>query len=340
MWTLPRVTDQYDVVRRALIGTAVSLVAAPWAGLAQPAVRQVAIGFLSGTALGPGPTQGMVEPFRRGMRDLGYIEGQNLTIEFRWAEGKPERLPELLAELLRLDLAVLVTTGNGPAILAKQATTTLPLVAVAVDDPVQIGLATSIARPGGNITGISGAFSGVLAKRFQLLKDIVPSARKFAVLFNPSSATRSGIEKDIASYERALGVPVVILEAHGPDDFDAVFAEMAKDQVDAVAILTDATFFVHRARLGELCVKYRLPSVWGHKDFLGTWGVASYQGSFPAMFHRAAALVDKILKGTQPGDIAFEQVSKLDMVVNLKAAKALGLTIPQIVLLGADEVIE
>ena len=135
-------------------------------------------------------------------------------------------------------------------------------------------------------------------------------------------------------------MPVLIFEARGPDDFEAAFAAMARDQVDAVAILTDPTFFVHRARLGELCLKYRLPSVWGHKDFLETWGVVSYQGDFAAMFRRAAALVDNILKGTKPGEIAFEQVSKLELVVNLKAAKALGLKIPQRVLLNADEVIE
>lgn len=327
-------------MRRALVGTAAALVAVPWAALPQPVTRKIRIGFLSGVAPGPGPTRGMVEPFQRGMRELGYVEGQNLTIEFRWADGKPERLPELLAELLRLELDALVTTGNRPPILAKQASSKLPIVAVAIDDPVQMGLATSIARPGGNITGISASFSGILAKRFQLMKDIVPSARRFAVLFNPNTATRIGIERDIASYERALAVPVLVLEARGPDDFDAAFAAMAGDQVDAVAILADPTFFAHLAELGELCLRYRLPSVWGHKDYLGSWDVASYQGDFRAMFHRAAALIDKILKGTKPGDIAFEQVSKLDLVVNLKAAKALGLTIPQRVLRSADEVIE
>jgi len=340
MRTLHWMTAPSNVGRRTLIGTAGALVAAPWAALAQPVARKVRIGFLSGAGLSPSTTRGMVEPFGRGMRELGYLEGQNLKIEFRWADGKQERLPELLAELLRLELEVLVTTGNRAPILAKQASSTLPVVAVAIDDPVQIGLAPSIARPGGNITGISGSFSGILAKRFQLLKDIVPSARRFAVLFNPHNATRAGIESDIASYERTLAVPVLIFEAGGPDDFDAAFAAMARDRVDAVAILTDPTFFVHRARLGELCLKYRLPSVWGHKDFLETWGVVSYQGDFAAMFRRAATLVDKILKGTKPGDIAFEQVTKLDLVVNLKAAKALGLTIPQRVLLSADEVID
>ena len=285
-------------------------------------------------------TRGMVDPFRLGMRELGYVEGQNLVIDLRWAEGQPERLPGLLTELIRLEPDVLVTTGTRPPMLAKQATRTLPIVAVAIDDPVQMGLATSISRPGGNITGISGAFSGLLSRRFQLLKDIVPSARKFALLFNPNTASRADLVGGIAEIERTLAAPVLVLEARGPQDFDSAFAAMAKDHVDAVSILADPTLFTHRMRLGELCQKQRLPSVWGHKDYLEGGGLVSYQGDFAAMFRRSAALVDKILKGTKPGDIAFEQSTKFNLAVNLRAARALGITIPQSVLVSADEVIE
>lgn len=326
--------------RRGLIGAGLAL--ATWQGvaLAQPVARKARIGFLSGVGLNASSTRNMVDPFRLGMRELGHVEGQNLAIEFRWAEGRPERLPDLLAELIQLEPDVLVTTGPRPPMLAKAATTTLPIVAVAIDDPVQMGLAPSIARPGGNITGISGAFSGMLAKRFQLLKDIAPSARQFALLFNPATVSRTGIANDIASYERTLAVPVLILEVRGPEDFDAAFAAMARERVDAVSIVADATLFTHRLRLGELCLKYRLPSVWGGKDYLEGGGVVSYQGDFAAMFKRSAVLVDKILNGTKPGDIAFEQSTKLDLVVNLKAAHALGITIPHSVLVSADEVIE
>ena len=326
--------------RRAAIATALALLGAPLAALAQPVSRKVRIGFLSGVASGPDSLRGMVDPFRQGLRELGYVEGQNLAIEFRWAEGKPERLPGLLAELIRLEPDVLVTTGPRPPMLAKDATSTIPVVAVAVDDPVQMGLAASFARPGGNITGISAAFRGILAKRLQLLKDIVPKARGFAILLNPETASRKEISDEVPNWERILGVKVLLLETRGPDEFDAAFEAMAKDRVEGVAILADATFFVHRARLGELCIKHRLPSVWGHKDYLGSGGIASYQGDFAAMFRRSASLVDKILKGTKPGDIPFEQATKLDLVVNLKAARALGLTIPQSVLVSADEVIE
>jgi putative ABC transport system substrate-binding protein len=219
-------------------------------------------------------------------------------------------------------------------------TSSLPIVAVAIDDPVQMGLAVSYARPGRNITGVSAAFRGIFAKRFQLLKDIMPKARKFAVLYHPDTVPRTGVAEGIARNEPALGVPVVMIEARGPEDFDAAFATMAKERVDAVSILADAVYWVHRARLAELCAKQRLPSVWPLKGYLEAGGLISYQGDFAAMFRRSAALVDKILRGTKPSDIAFEQATKLDLVVNLKTAKALGLTIPQSVLLSADEVIE
>jgi putative ABC transport system substrate-binding protein len=200
----------------------------------------------------------------------------------------------------------------------------------------------SHARPGRNITGLSGAFQGILEKRLQLMKDIVPAARRFAVLLNPFSYGRAGIEKDLqkANLEGVLGVHVMVLEARGPDDFDAAFATMARERVDAVAVLADAMFWTHRARLGELCTKHRLPSVWGGAGYLDAGGLVSYQGDFAATARRSASFIDKILKGTKPGDIPFEQATKLELVVNLKAAKALGLTIPQSVLVGADEVIQ
>ena len=325
--------------RVLLVGTVVGLLAWPLRGIAQPAGRVARIGFIGGTAPDPITLRNFVEPLRQGLRELGHVEGQNYAIEFRWAEGKQERFPELLAELIALAPDVLVTTGTRPAMLAKDATTTIPVVAVAVDDPVMMGLAVSHARPGRNITGLSGAFEGILAKRLQLLKDIVPAARRFAVLMNPFTMARAGLDKYLPDWERTLGVQVMVLEARGPDDFDAAFATMARERVDAVAVLADATFWTHRARLGELCLKHRLPSVWGGAGYLDAGGLVSYQGDFAAMSRRAASFVDKILKGTKPGDIPFEQSTKLELVVNLKAAQALGITIPQSVLVSADEVI-
>ena len=316
----------------------VGLLAWPLGGIAQPAGRMARIGFLGSTARDSLRT--FVDPLRQGLRELGYVEGQNYAFEFRWAEGKDERFPGLLAELIALAPDVLVTTGNRPAMLAKDATTTIPVVAVAIDDPVEMGLAVSHASPGRNITGLSGAFQGILAKRLQLMKDIMPAARRFAVLANPFANTRADIEKNRPNWERTIGVQVMVLEARGPDDFDAAFATMAHERVDAVAVLADSTFWTHRARLGELCTKHRLPSVWGGAAYLDAGGLVSYQGDFTAMARRSASFVDKILKGTKPGDIPFEQSTKLELVVNLKAAKALGVTVPQSVLVGADEVIE
>jgi len=318
----------------------VGLLAWPLGGIAQPTGRMARIGFIGGTARDSQRT--WVEPFRQGLRELGYVEGQNFIIEFRWQEGKEERLPGLLAELIGLAPDVLVTIGPRPAILAKGATTTIPVVALGVDDPVAAGLAVSIGRPGRNITGLSGAFQGILEKRLQLMKDIVPAARRFAVLMNPLSYGRANLEKYFQeqNFEGVLGVRVMFLEARGPDDFDPAFATMTRERVDAVAVLADSTYWTHRARLGELCLKHRLPSVWGGAGYLDAGGLVSYQGDFAALSRRAASFVDKILKGTKAGDIAFEQATKLELIVNLKAAKALGLTIPRSVLLGADEVIE
>jgi putative ABC transport system substrate-binding protein len=300
------------------------------------------IGFIGGSAPDPAVLRTWVEPLRQGLRELGYVEGQNFTIEFRWTEGKQERLPGLLAELIALAPDVLVTLGPRVAVLAKDATTTIPVVALAVDDPVVAGLAVSHARPGRNITGLSGAFQGILEKRLQLMKDIVPAARRFAVLTNPFTYARAELEVYLQkqNFEGVLGVQVMVLEARGPDDFDNAFATMARERADAVAVLGDSMFWVHRARLGELCTKHRLPSVWAGAGYLDSGGLVSYQGDFAAMARRSASFVDKILKGTKPGDIPFEQATKLELVVNLKAAKALGLTVPQSVLVGADEVIE
>ncbi|HEU5293873.1 MAG TPA: ABC transporter substrate-binding protein [Burkholderiaceae bacterium] len=320
----------------------VGLLAQPLGGIAQPAGRMARIGFIGGSAPDPVVLRTWVEPLRQGLLQLGYVEGRNFTIEFRWHEGKQERLPGLLAELIALAPDVLVTLGPRTAILAKDATPTIPVVALAIDDPVAAGLAVSYAQPGRNVTGLSGAFQGIVEKRLQLMKDIVPAARRLAVVTNPITYGRAELERYFQkqNVENTLGVQVMVLEARGPDDFDSVFATMARERVGAVAVLGDPTFWVHRARLIELCIKHGLPSVWGGAGYLDAGGLVSYQGDFAATARRAASFIDKILKGTKPGDIPFEQATKLELVVNLKAAKMLGVTIPQSVLLRADEVIQ
>ncbi len=324
--------------RRRLLFAAFGLVALP--ALAQPAARRPRIGWL-GSSTDPITLGATLEPFRQGLRELGWVEGQNLApLELRFTEGKDERYPALIAELLRLDLELLVTQGVRGALLAKEATQTLPIVALAVDDPVQMGLVASIARPGGNITGVAAAFQGLLAKRMQLLKDIVPTGRRFAVVFNPVATPLKSLADAVPRWEAGLGVAVGLAAVRGPEDFDAAFAALAKERTDGVLVLADPMIWIQRARLGELCLKHRLPSIWGGAAFLDAGGTASYQGDWPAMFRRGAALADKILRGAKPGEIAFEQGTKLELAVNLKGARAIGVTIPQSVLLQADVVIE
>lgn len=324
--------------RRSAVAAAILAFVAPLA--AQPRARQPRIAWL-GNGTDPGSLNSTLEPFRRGLRELGWIEGQNLApMELRFAQGQFDRYPALLDELLRLQPDVLVTLGPRASMLAKEATQTLPIVALAVDDPVVTGLVTNIARPGGNVTGVSAAFDGLLQKRLQVFKEILPSARRFAILFNSDSIKADGLARAAGRWEGELGVALSTVPAPRPEDFDAAFATIARERADGVAVLADPVYWRHRALIGERLLKHRLPSIWGGAPYLDAGGLASYQGDWPAMFRRGAAIVDKVLKGTKPGDIAFEQGTKLELVVNLKAAKALGITIPQSVLLQADEVIE
>jgi len=203
-----------------------------------------------------------------------------------------------------------------------------------------MGLAASRTRPGGQITGLVGAFDGILSRRLQLLKDFVPDARRFAVLMNPATLPRSMLDNDLPELARKSGIQILVVEAPRPEDYEAAFAAMASNSVDGVIVLADATFFVKRMDLGRLCLKHRLPSIWGGRDYLEGGGLASFQGDFAELSRRAGALVDKILKGTPPGEIAFEQSTKFELVVNLKGVRALGLKVPQSVLVSADEVIE
>lgn len=327
--------------RRHFCGSLCGMAVLPRSGRSQPVQRSARIAVLGGSAgLADPNVRRDVAPLLKGLRERGWVEGRNLVIDWRFAEGQPQRLPGLLAEVLAPEPDVLVTYGPRPALLAKDATRTIPIVAVAVDDPVQMGLAASYARPGGNITGSSGAYQGILSRRLQLLKDFLPNARRFAVLMNPHTLPRPVLEEGLTEVRSKLGVEIVVFEARGPDDFDAAFEAMASQRVQAVAVLADSTFYVHRLRLGELCRKQRLPSVWGGRGYLEGGGLASFQGDFAELFRRAASMVDKILNGARPADMAWEQSTKFELVLNLKAARELGLTVPQSVRVSADEVIE
>lgn len=326
------------VKRRHALGIGTVCLALPLTLLAQP--RKVRIGFLSGSAPDAANQRTAVEPFRRALRELGYVEGQSLEIHFRWAEGHPDRLPGLVAELLRLEPDVIVTMGPAPAFVAKRATTTVPIVSAVVDSPVENGLIADFVRPGGNVTGISSLGTEVFAKRLQLLKELVPSLRRVAVLFNPATLSRAAVDKGKADDERRLGASIQTFEARNVVQMDAAFEAMKREGCDGALILADATFWVHRAHLHDLLAKYRLPAVLGGRDWIEGGGLASYQVDFPVIFKRAAAMADAIIKGAKPEVTPFEQATKLDLAINLKSAKALGITVPQSLLIAADHVFE
>jgi len=285
------------------------------------------------------------EAFRQGLRDLGYVEGRNVVIEYRSAEGKYERFPALAAELVALKVDVIVAAGSTPAALAaKQATRTILIVFASAADPVASGLVTSLARPGGNVTGLSTVGSELVGKRLEQLKQAVPGVSRVAVLWQPQGVlgerTRKDMLKEADVAARALGVRLQFVEARGPADFDRAFSDMTRARAGALTVLGSPTFLNERRRLVDLAAKNRLPAVYTVREFVDAGGLMSYGPNLADLFRRAATYVDKILKGAKPADLPVEQPTKFELVINLKAAKALGLTIPQSLLGRADQVVE
>jgi len=315
--------------------------ATPLAAVAQPAAKIARIGFL-GNIWANSPH--LREAFLQGLRDLGYVEGRNLVIEYRYAEGKFERFPALAAELVALKVDVIVAAaGTLSALAAKQATRTLPIVFPVVADPVESGLVTSLARPGGNVTGSSFLAPELVGKCLELLKQAVPGVSRVAVLWEPGGLGK-GTEKDMLKAAevaaRGLGLRLQFVEARGLADFDRAFSEMTKARAGALIVLTSTMFIFERRRLVDLAAKNRLPAVYQWREGVDAGGLMSYGPNMADLFRRAATYVDKILKGANPGDLPVEQPTKFELVINLKAAKALGLTIPQSLLQRADQVIE
>jgi putative ABC transport system substrate-binding protein len=318
--------------RRAWLFGCVAIAAGPPA--AWPQARPV-IAVLNGSM-----SEGMrdlVEELHGGMAELGR---RDVEWQFRFAEGRPEHLPALLDELLRLRPAVLVAVGPRPVMVARDARVALPVVAVHIDDPVVMGIAQTAARPGGWFTGISAAFDGVLQRRLQLLADLVPvSQRRLAVLMNPKTVRAQGVRETLSPLEATLGA-IGLVEASTATDLDAAFKTLARERVTGLVVLADAQFWALRHDIGARCQVLRLPSVWGGRGYLDAGGVASYQGDVRALYRRSTGLIDKILKGTAPGEIPFEQGTKFELVIHRRNATALGLVIPARVLVAADEVIE
>jgi ABC-type uncharacterized transport system substrate-binding protein len=326
--------------RRAFLAGAAALLAAPLAAGAQSTRRLYRIGFLGAASPSEPRSQRFFEAFRNGLAELGYVEGQNIAIESRWAAGKYERLPGLAAELVRLKMDVIVTAAV-PAIRAvKEATSTIPIVMAVVVDPVATGLVASFARPGGNITGLSVMTPELVGKQLEMLREIVPKASRVAVLWNPANPGNPPQLRAAEVAARTLGMRLQLLEARNPREIDSAFAAMTKEGASAVVVLVDVVLIEQRTRIADLAATRRLPAVYGHVDYVGAGGLMAYAPNFRDNYRRAAAYVDRILRGANPGDLPIEQATKFELLINLKTAKALGLTIPPSVLARADQVIE
>jgi len=329
--------------RREFIGTlAGGLLAAPLSAQAQQAAKVPRIGYLAGS-LAASRHLHQQEAFLQGLRDLGYVEGRNIVIEYRDAEGKYDRLPALGAELVALKVDVIVVGSTPAALAAKQATRTIPIVLAFVADPVGSGLVTSLARPGGNVTGLSFLAPELVGKRLELLTLAVPGVSRIAVLRHPSDygeRTEREMLREAEVAARALGVRLQVVEARGPEDFDRAFSDMTRARADAVTVQSTNIFLIERRRLVDLAAKNRLPAMYLAREFVEAGGLMSYAPNVPDLFRRAATYVDKILKGAKPGALPIEQPTKFELVINLKAAKALSLTIPPSLLQRADEIIQ
>ena len=321
-----------------LIGLAVvlalSVVLAPLTDEAQPVGKGYRIGFLSA---GPPPGE-FVEAFQQGLGARGYIDGRNVVIEYRSTDGSFDELSRLAAELVRSNVDVILASGAPAAFAARSATTKVPIVFVRVYDPVEIGLVTSVARPGGNVTGLSQISADLGGKRLELLKELVPKLKRVAILWHPANLTNLVQKKSVEVAARTAGVDTKSVPVQDPNQFGSAFEDARG--VDALMQMDDPLFITHRRRIAELAIRSRLPAIYGLRPSVDAGGLMSYGADSRDLYRRAATYIDKILKGAKPADLPIEQPTKFELVVNLKTAKAIGLAIPQSLLLRVDQVIE
>jgi putative tryptophan/tyrosine transport system substrate-binding protein len=318
-----------------LVIFALGLFVAPLAPEAQPPTHVHRIGVLADTTpLGPSG-----EAFLEEMRALGSVEGQNLVLEVRAAAGQHERFPALAAELVRLPVDVLIVTNTPAALAAKQATTTIPIVMAGVGDPVRSGLVASLARPGGNVTGLTSLAADLVGKELEFLTAVLPTVSRVAVLWNPANPAHTRDVRTAEVAAQALGVQLHLVEARGPEAFDSAFAAMTRAHVGALLVFGDRVFLEHRSRLAELAAMSRLPTMHNVRPYVEAGGLMSYGPNPLDISRRAATYVDKILKGAKPADLPVEQPTTFELVINLKTAQTLGLTIPPALLFQADEII-
>jgi putative ABC transport system substrate-binding protein len=323
--------------RRTVLATLASgLFAAPLAADAQQAAKVYRIGYLGNVPTPPA----LWEAFVRGLRELGWVEGQNMIIERRNAEGRYERLPDLATDLVRLRVDIIVAAGSSAPLAAKRVTNTIPIVMTNAGDPVSSGLVKSLGRPGGNVTGLSLLGPTVVGKQLELLKEVVPRVTRAAVLTNPDHPARALMVTEAETAMRLLGLQHQVLDARGPGEFESAFSAMTRERAGALLILADPMFVSERKRLADLTARSHLPAASGMRELADAGILMAYGASLTDLFGRAATFVDKILKGAKPADLPVEQPTKFELVINMRTARVLGLTIPQSLLLRADEVIE
>jgi ABC-type uncharacterized transport system substrate-binding protein len=321
--------------RRAfLTGVTGGLLVGPVVAEGQPAGKVWRVGILGNENSAPW------EAFRRGLRDLGYVGGRNLTMESRWSEGRTERLPALAIELVQLRVDVIVASGTQAVRAAKQATSAIPIVMAVSAHPDKIGLVESLARPGGNVTGLDNVGPDLKGKQLQLLKEVAPKVSRVAVLWNPANLVETFGFKEMVAAAVVIGVEIQSIDVRTPDDYLAAFATVTASRADALYAFGNPINFKNRQLIADFALKSRLPSIFEERLFVESGGLMSYAPSFTDLFRRAATYVDKILKGAKPADLPVEQPTKFELVINLKTAKALGLSIPPSLLQRADQVIE
>ena len=320
----------------AAAAVAFGLLAAPLATDAQQAGKRYRIGYLETGVVRPRPW----EAFRERLRELGYVEGRTVAFEVRWADGQLDRLAKLAAELVRLEVDVVVTAGSPAARAARSATASIPIVMATGGDPVGLGLVASLARPGGNVTGLTTLSRELSGKRLEMLREALPRVARMGLLWHRTSDIDALTKRESEGAAQTLGIALKAHGVDGPDEFDRALRAFVADRAGAVLVATSPMFFGHRRQLAELALKHRLPTIFAFREYAEAGGLMAYGPSYTELFQRAAGYVDRILKGARPGDLPIEQPTKFELTINLETAKALGVTIPPAVLARAGEILQ
>ena len=315
-----------------------AVLAWPLAVRAQPMAKVWHVGMLETTAATLNATN--LDAFKQALRQLGYIEGQNLIVEYRSGDGHIERFPQLAAELVRLNVDIIITRGTPTALAAKEATATIPIVMAAIGEPVETGMVASLARPGGNVTGLSAFVTELTAKRIEIMREVIPQLSRMALIDNMANRSVPAQWDETKRAAFALGIQPQLYDVRKAKDIERAFSSAIAQRVNALSVGNDSVVIANRIQVVQLAAKHRLPAIYATRDFVDAGGLLSYAAHYPDLYRRAAAYVDKIFKGAKPADLPVEQPTKFEIVVNLKAASALGLTVPSTLLARADEVIE